>query len=48
MLRKTGLELVEAQSRAADFEERLIATEAKLINCKAQWANSEHSYELVK
>ena len=48
VLRQTGVELVEAQSQSADFEERLIQTETKLINCKAKWAECEHEREQLR
>jgi hypothetical protein len=36
---------VEAQSARADYEEKLIQCESRLINTKAAWAQSEHEKE---
>lgn len=47
VLRQNGQELVEAQSKAADLEERLIQTEQHLINAKSSWAESEHEKEML-
>ena len=47
VLRPNGQELVEAQSKAADLEERLIQTEQHLINAKSSWAESEHEKEML-
>lgn len=45
VLRQTNIELVEAQSARADYEEKLIQTESRLINTKASWAQAEHEKE---
>lgn len=47
VLRQNGQELIEAQSKVADCEERLIQTESLLVNAKASWANSEHEKEIL-
>ena len=47
VLRQNGQELVEAQSRVADSEEKLIQTESLLVNAKASWAQSEHEREVL-
>jgi hypothetical protein len=36
---------VEAQSARADYEEKLIQCESRLINTKAAWAQAEHEKE---
>ena len=48
VLRVNGQELVEAQSKVADSEEKLIQTESLLINAKASWADAEHEREMLK
>jgi hypothetical protein len=48
VLRQNGQELIEAQSKVADCEERLIQTESLLVNAKASWANSEHEKEIMR
>lgn len=48
VLRQNGQELVEAQSKVADLDDRLIQTETQLINIKANWADSEHEKEIYK
>ena len=47
VLRQSGEELVEAQSKAADLDEKLVQTEQQLINAKSSWAESEHEKELL-
>jgi len=47
VLRQNGLDLVEAQSRAADLDEKLMLTEQQLINAKSSWAESEHEKEML-
>lgn len=41
-MRQTNIELVEAQSKTAELEERLVHTETSLVNTKAHWAQAEH------
>lgn len=38
---------MEAQSKAADLEDRLLQTETQLVNVKASWAESEHEKEQI-
>lgn len=45
MQRENAKELIETESKVADFEERLLITEQQLINAKACWANAEHERE---
>lgn len=47
VLRQNGQELIEAQSKVADCEERIIQTESLLVNAKASWAHSEHEKEVL-
>ena len=39
---------MEAQSKAADLEDKLLQTEQLLINAKASWAESEHEREMLR
>ena len=39
--------MVEAQSKAADLDEKLLLTEQHLINAKSSWAEASHEKELL-
>ena len=45
MLKDNANQLIEAQSKNADFEDKLMQTENHLVNAKASWASSEHERE---